>query len=100
MFTIRLAPVFRDWLRSLKDKRAVSRITVRMERAASGNLGDVKSVGDGVNEMRIPYGPGYRLYFIRRGEVVIVLLCGGDKSTQQSDIAQAKRLAKDWKDEG
>jgi putative addiction module killer protein len=62
MLTIRLAPAFRDWLRSLKDKRAISRITIRMERVASGNLGDVKSVGDGVSEMRIPYGTGYRLY--------------------------------------
>ncbi|MGK9053810.1 type II toxin-antitoxin system RelE/ParE family toxin [Neorhizobium petrolearium] len=98
MFTVRLTPIFRDWLRSLKDKKAVSRITIRIERAVQGNFGDVKSVGEGVSEMRISYGPGYRVYFTRRGDVVVVLLYGGDKSTQQRDIAEAKRLAKEWKE--
>jgi len=65
---------------------------------AAGNPGDVKSVGDGISEMRIDYGPGYRVYFMRRGSLIVVLLCGGDKSTQEKDIAQAKAIAAQWKD--
>lgn len=86
------------WLLSLRDRRAVPRIAARIDRLASGNLGDVKPVGGGVSEMRIDYGPGYRVYFMRRGEVVVVLLCGGDKATQKRDIEQARALAADWKD--
>jgi putative addiction module killer protein len=79
----------------LKDREARSRITDRIERAERGNLGDVKPVGDGVHEMRIPYGPGYRLYFVRRGAVMILLLCGGDKGSQRRDIETAKAMAKE-----
>ncbi|MGK6312454.1 type II toxin-antitoxin system RelE/ParE family toxin [Neorhizobium sp. DT-125] len=98
MFIIRETSVFSEWLEMLRDKRAASRIAIRIARAANGNLGDVKPVGEGVSEMRIPYGPGYRVYFVQRGDVLIVLLCGGDKSTQQRDIMEAKRLAKEWKE--
>jgi putative addiction module killer protein len=89
---------FEHWLLSLRDRRAVPRIAARIDRLASGNPGDVKPVGGGVSEMRIDYGPGYRVYFMRRGEVVVVLLCGGDKATQNRDIEQARALAADWKD--
>ena len=85
-------------VRELKDRRAVIHITSRLDRAEDGNFGDAKPVGAGVSEMRINYGPGYRLYFIRRGPVMIVLLCGGDKHTQSKDIAEAKQLAKEWKE--
>jgi len=77
----------------LRDIRARARILVRIERLASGNPGDVKAVGEGVSELRINYGPGYRVYFKRRGQKVIVLLAGGDKSTQAKDIKPALRLA-------
>lgn len=89
---------FDRWLTDLRDVRAVARIQVRLDRMATGNPGDVKPVGEGVSEMRIDYGPGYRVYFMRRGLVVIVLLCGGDKSTQDKDIALAKTMAAQWKD--
>jgi putative addiction module killer protein len=82
-------------LRELRDARAVARIAVRIDRMALGNPGDVKAVGEGVSEMRIDHGPGYRLYFVRRGTEVIVLLCGGDKSTQDRDIAAAKALVRE-----
>jgi putative addiction module killer protein len=74
------------------------RIAARIDRLASGNPGDVKPIGGGLSEMRIDYGPGYRVYFMQRGSVVIILLCGGDKHTQQQDIEQAKALAAEWKD--
>jgi putative addiction module killer protein len=89
---------FDAWLRALRDRRAVMRITARIDRLASGNPGDVKPIGGGLSEMRIDHGPGYRVYFMRRGSIVIVLLCGGDKATQQRDIEQAKALAAEWKD--
>lgn len=89
---------FDRWLRELRDIRAAARIQVRLDRMAAGNPGDVKAVGDGVSEMRIDYGPGYRVYFMRRGLLIVVLLCGGDKSTQDRDIAQAKTIAAQWKD--
>jgi len=88
---------FDRWLSGLRDRRAVARIAARLDRLASGNTGDVQPVGDGVSELRIHYGPGYRLYFLQRGPVLIVLLCGGDKSTQEKDITQAKALAAEWK---
>ena len=97
LITVCHSETFDDWLQTLRDRRAVARIASRLSRAEDGNLGDVKAVGDGVSEMRIDYGPGYRLYFMQKGQVVIVLLCGGDKSTQARDIAEAKRLAKEWK---
>jgi putative addiction module killer protein len=87
---------FDRWLTGLRDIRAVARIQVRLDRMAVGNPGDVKAVGDGVSEMRIDYGPGYRVYFMRSGSLIVVLLCGGDKSTQDRDIVQAKIIARQW----
>lgn len=84
---------FSAWLTGLPDVRAKARILKRLDRAAAGNLGDVAPVSGGVSEMRIFYGPGYRLYFVQRGDKVILLLCGGDKSTQQNDIGEARALA-------
>ncbi len=89
---------FDAWLRGLRDRRAIARIAARIDRLASGNPGDVKPVGGGLSEMRIDHGPGYRVYFMWRGSIVIVLLCGGDKTTQQRDIEQARALAAEWKD--
>lgn len=88
---------FDRWLIGLRDRRAVARIAARLDRPASGHPGDAQPVGDGVSELRIHYGPGYRVYFIQRGSVLIVLLCGGDKSSQEKDITQAKALAAEWK---
>ena len=88
---------FDRWLSGLRDRRAVARIAARLDRMAAGNPGDVQPVGEGVSELRISYGPGYRVYFIQRGPVLIILLCGGDKSTQSKDIRQAKVLAEEWK---
>jgi len=89
---------FDSWLSSLRDRRAVARIAARLDRLATGNAGDAEPVGNGVSELRINYGPGYRVYYIQRGQVLIVLLCGGDKSTQSRDISKAKALAEQWKD--
>lgn len=95
MLTIRRTVAFQRWLDGLRDVRALARIAMRLDRLALGNPGDVKAVGEGVREMRIDYGPGYRVYFVQRGSEVIVLLCGGDKSSQERDIAQAKDLARE-----
>jgi len=92
--TIFTTPVFDRWFERLRDRRAAARIQARIDRAESGNLGDCKPVGEGVSEMRIDYGPGYRLYFVQRGGEVIILLVGGGKSTQARDIEVAKELAK------
>jgi putative addiction module killer protein len=89
---------FDRWLSGLRDRRAVVRIAARLDRLAAGNPGDAQPVGEGISELRIHYGPGYRVYFIQKGRVLIVLLCGGDKSTQDRDIRQAKALASEWKD--
>ncbi len=88
---------FKRWIRSLRDRRAVARINARLRNASLGNLGDTKLVGDGISEMRVHYGPGYRLYFLHKGTTIVVLLCGGDKDSQQRDIARAKRLVLDWR---
>jgi putative addiction module killer protein len=93
MVEIRKTELFANWLDNLRDLRAKARVLVRIERLASGNAGDVKPVGEGVSEMRIDYGPGYRVYFIQRGSELIVLLAGGDKSSQSRDIKAAIRLA-------
>ncbi|MFT4100520.1 MAG: type II toxin-antitoxin system RelE/ParE family toxin [Burkholderiaceae bacterium] len=90
--------VFDRWFDELRDRRGKFRIAARIDRLAAGHAGDVKSVGDGVSELRIDFGPGYRVYFTRRGAVLVLLLCGGDKSTQSRDIAQAKRIAAGWKE--
>ena len=86
---------FSKWLRGLRDRRAVARIVERLRRLALGNPGDVKPVGDGLSELRVDYGPGYRVYFARRGEVLIVVLRGGEKASQGRDITRAKALAKE-----
>ena len=98
MFTIRETMEFSNWLTKLKDVQARARIVRRVDRLQRGNPGDVKPVGEGVSELRIDYGPGYRVYFIQEGKLVIVLLCGGDKSSQSRDISQAKALAKALKE--
>ena len=95
MSEVRQTAVFEVWIDGLKDLRAVAHIEVRLRRLSLGHLGDAKSLGDGVSEMRIDYGPGYRLYFTRRGERIVILLCGGDKKRQSDDIARAKQLAKE-----
>lgn len=86
---------FRDWLVGLRDRKARFRIDDRLKRFASGNVGDTKSIGDGVQELRLHFGPGYRIYYMWRDSVLIILLSGGDKSTQARDIARAKALAKE-----
>ncbi len=91
---------FDRWLGKLKDRRAVARILVRIDRLALGNAGDVKSVGGGVSELKIDYGPGYRIYFAQRGQQLVLLLCGGDKSTQSQDISAAQRIAAEWRNDG
>jgi len=88
--------VFIDWLKKLRDSRARARIFKRIERLAEGNPGDVKPVGQGISEMRIDYGTGYRVYYKDTGKEIILLLCGGDKSTQQADIAEAKKIASNY----
>lgn len=93
MIEIRKTELFANWLDSLRDIQAKARVLVRIERLASGNSGEVKPVGEGVSEMRINYGPGYRVYFIQRGSELIILLAGGDKSSQPRDIKAAIRLS-------
>lgn len=90
---------FRDWLVALKDRRAAARVLVRVSRMEAGNAGDVKPVGEGVSEARIDYGPGYRIYFATEGKMLIVLLAGGDKRTQNKDIKSAKAMWEAWKDD-
>jgi putative addiction module killer protein len=94
MFEVRKTDVFAKWLDGLEDTRARARVQARIERLAGGNPGDVKPVGGGVSELRIDYGPGYRVYFTRAGREIVVLLAGGDKSTQDADIKLAIRLAR------
>jgi putative addiction module killer protein len=95
MIEIRETQVYALWFSSLRDRRAKARIDTRIRRLSLGNPGDVKPVGSGVSELRIGYGPGYRIYFIQCGSTLIVLLAGGDKRTQQQDITQAIELARD-----
>jgi putative addiction module killer protein len=95
MFTVQQTQEFQGWLDGLKDFRAQVRIVARLRLAEAGSLGDWKSVGGEVSEMRVDYGPGYRLYFTRRGSVLIVMLAGGDKSTQTRDIKRAQRIVKE-----
>jgi putative addiction module killer protein len=97
MLTIEKTDIFLNWLRCLRDVRAIARIQIRIDRLALGNAGDVNSVGEGVSELRVDYGPGYRVYYAQRGKTLVVLLCGGDKRSQSSDIAMAKKLAKEFK---
>jgi putative addiction module killer protein len=95
MKEVRQTDVFAAWFAGLRDREGRARITVRIRRLSLGNPGDVKPVGSGVSEMRIDYGPGYRVYFVRRGDTVFVLLCGGDKGSQDRDIARALELARE-----
>jgi putative addiction module killer protein len=94
MFVLQQTQEFQDWLDAIKDLRAQVRIAARLRQAEAGNLGDWKSVGNEVSEMRIAFGLGYRLYFTRRGGVLIIMLAGGDKSTQSRDIKRAQRILK------
>ena len=87
---------FRKWRTQLKDMRVRALIAARLDRLAFGHAGDVQPVGDGISELRIHHGPGYRIYLQNRGGVIIILLCGGDKGSQAKDIKTAKRLAKEW----
>ena len=96
MIKLKQTETFRTWLAKLKDERAARAIASRLDRLAFGHAGDAEPVGKGVSELRIHYGPGYRVYFQRRGDTIIVLLCGGDKSTQSKDIRTALRLANEW----
>ncbi len=99
MFEFKQTETFRKWRLRLKDERARALIASRLDRLAFGHAGDVKPVGQGISELRIDHGPGYRVYFERRGKTIIILLCGGDKSTQDKDIQTAKRLAKEWSED-
>ena len=96
MIEIQQSATFMRWLRSLRDARARARIVARIDRMAAGNLGDAKPIGGGLSEIRIHYGPGYRVCFMQRGTALIVLLCGGDKRDQAKDIESARRIAQDW----
>jgi putative addiction module killer protein len=93
MTEVRQTEEFSSWLHRLRDAKAVARIVGRMRRMEMGNPGDAKSIGQGIFEMRIDYGPGYRIYYVHRGAQIVILLCGGDKRTQQQDIKQAQKLA-------
>jgi putative addiction module killer protein len=88
---------FVEWLEALEDRQARARVQARLARVEVGNLGDVEPVGEGVMELRIDWGPGYRVYFARVGQVIVLLLCGGDKRTQQKDIKRAKEYFADYK---
>ena len=96
MFELLQTETFRKWRTKLKDERARALIASRLDRLAFGHTGDAEPVGDGISELRIHYGPGYRVYFQKRGAVLVVLLCGGDKGSQARDIKAAKLLAKAW----
>jgi putative addiction module killer protein len=95
MVEIRKTARFAEWIDGLRDTRARARVLARIERLAMGHAGDAKPVGEGVTELRIDYGPGYRVYFKKRGRSVVILLAGGDKKTQKQDIKTALRLARD-----
>lgn len=95
MIEVRQTDLFAKWLRKLRDEQARARIQVRIRRVSLGNFGDIKPVGDGVSELRIDYGPGYRVYLMQQGDQLVLLLAGGDKKTQQADIAKAKALARE-----
>jgi putative addiction module killer protein len=96
MLRLKQTETYRKWERRLKDERARAAIASRLDRLGFGLIGDAAPVGSGISELRIHHGPGYRIYFCRRAGEVIILLCGGDKSSQERDIATAKRLAAEW----
>lgn len=97
MIEIVQSETFRNWLSGLRDRQAVVRINARIRRLSFGNAGDVKPVRSGISELRIDHGPGYRVYFIKRGSVTAILLAGGDKRTQEADIERAIKIAKEWR---
>jgi putative addiction module killer protein len=97
MLTILKSRTFDDWLSGLKDREARSRVQARIDRLAMGNPGDVKPTRSGISELRIDYGPGYRVYYQQRGISIVLLCCGGDKRTQDADIRRAVEIAKNWK---
>lgn len=97
MIEIRKTRTFANWIEQLRDPQAVARVDVRLRRLSLGNPGDAKPVGGGVSELRINYGPGYRVYFIGHGRTIVVLLCGGDKQTQDRDIQNAIEMAKEFR---
>ena len=99
MKVIRRSSVYNKWFVSLRDSRAQYRILTRIRRLAMGNPGDVKPAREGISEMRIDYGPGYRIYYKDTGKEIIILLCGGDKRTQQADIAEARKIAQLYEEE-
>lgn len=98
MLEIRKTDVYAAWIDELRDQQGRARILARIERLAAGNRGDVKPVGEGVSELRIDVGPGYRVYFTKHGQKIVILLAGGDKSTQATDIKMALRLARNLKE--
>ena len=99
MIKLKQTATFQKWYRRLRDAKAKTAIVARLQRLEIGNHGDVAPIGDGLSELRIHYGPGYRIYFQQRGNTIIVLLCGGDKGTQETDIKTAKRLAAEWSED-
>ncbi|MBX9471065.1 MAG: type II toxin-antitoxin system RelE/ParE family toxin [Chryseoglobus sp.] len=97
MYELRRSAEFDRWLAGLRDRAAIARVLVRLDRLARGNPGDVRPVGSRVSELRIEFGPGLRVYYLQHGDVVVLLLCEGDKSTQPRDIKRAHRLADQWR---
>jgi putative addiction module killer protein len=95
MIEVRQTDAYAEWFKSLRDRQARARINIRIRRLSLGNPADVKPVGEGVSELRIDYGPGYRVYFVKRGETLVILLAGGDKRTQDRDIKTALELARE-----
>lgn len=98
MIEVRQTDIFASWFNKLRDRKAKARVQARIDRIEIGNFGDVAPVGEGISELRIHYGPGYRVYFIQRGPVVVILLSGGDKGSQNADIKRAKEIAKKLED--
>ena len=98
MIEIRQTEIFSDWFSKLRDRAAKARIDIRIRRLSLGNPGDVKPVGGGISELRIDYGPGYRIYLVQRGSLLIILLAGGDKSTQEKDIRVAQEFVEKLKE--
>lgn len=99
MVELKQTDTFRKWFDKLRDERATTAIALRLARLAYGHTGDAEPIGKGVNELRIHYGPGYRVYFQRRGDTIYLLLCGGDKKSQARDIKTALRLADEWSED-
>jgi len=95
MIEVRQTAAYAEWFDGIRDRQAKARIDIRIRRLSLGNAGDVRPVGEGVSELRIQFGPGYRVYFVQKGELLVVLLAGGDKSTQDRDIRIARELARD-----